>query len=104
MIKYASFLRAINFGGKNLIKMDLLKQKFGAAECINVLTYFESGNILFESNIANEKSLAQRILEQFHHILSKDINTYLRSIEEFEKNIWNNPFRKLKNTELFFIF
>ncbi len=51
------FLRAINVGGKNLIKMLDLKQIFESAGMKNILTYIQSGNVIFESNTSDKKIL-----------------------------------------------
>ena len=50
MAKYIALLRGINISGKNIIKMDALKQLFQKLKFENVQTYIQSGNVIFESN------------------------------------------------------
>lgn len=96
MIKYIAFLRAINVGGKNLIKMEELKKQFISIGCKNVSTYIQSGNVLFESEISEEKLLVNQIEKRLHKKLSKDALVYLRKIEDLESIIKIDPFQKIK--------
>jgi uncharacterized protein (DUF1697 family) len=49
---YVALLRGINVGGKNLIKMPTLKACFEEHGFERVATYIQSGNVLFESDLA----------------------------------------------------
>lgn len=49
MIKYIALLRGINVGGKNKIEMPQLKTAFQKQGFENVVTYINSGNVIFES-------------------------------------------------------
>jgi uncharacterized protein (DUF1697 family) len=49
---YVALLRGINVGGKNLIKMPALKACFEEHGFERVTTYIQSGNVLFESDLA----------------------------------------------------
>lgn len=72
---YVALLRGINIGGRSKVEMPRLKQVFEAAGCQNVVTYINSGNIIFsderlaaalvpllEKAILNEFGLAVRIV------------------------------------------
>jgi len=50
MIQYIALLRGINMGGKNKISMTKLKSAFEKHGFKDVITYINSGNILFESD------------------------------------------------------
>lgn len=63
-MKHIAFLRGINVGGKNKIPMSELKSYFEELEFKNVLTYINSGNVIFDSEAAADK-------------VSKQINTAL---------------------------
>jgi uncharacterized protein (DUF1697 family) len=47
-MKYVAFLRGINVGGKAKVEMPRLKQAFEKAGAADVLTYINSGNVIFE--------------------------------------------------------
>ena len=46
---YVALLRGINVGGKNLIKMPALKASFEEGGFEDVVTYIQSGNVLFRA-------------------------------------------------------
>lgn len=50
MGRYIALLRGINVGGKNKISMPALKSAFEQAGFSDVLTYINSGNIIFSSD------------------------------------------------------
>lgn len=50
-MKYAALLRGINVGGKNVVKMDDIKQLFLNLGLLKIKTYIQSGNVVFETNI-----------------------------------------------------
>lgn len=59
MEQYIAFLRGINVGGKNKISMPELKEVFEQNGFNNVVTYINSGNIIFSSDIDDEKKLKE---------------------------------------------
>lgn len=73
MNKFICLLRGINVSGKNIIKMDALKQAFIDLDLDNVKTYIQSGNIIFTSKFSNECDL--------EILINKKIN------QEFNLNI-----------------
>ncbi|MCX6732130.1 MAG: DUF1697 domain-containing protein [Candidatus Roizmanbacteria bacterium] len=66
-ITYIAFLRGINVGGNNIIKMTLLKETFERCGYKNVSTYIQSGNVIFES----EEKNTQKITNDLENELSK---------------------------------
>jgi uncharacterized protein (DUF1697 family) len=68
IIQYLVLLRGINVGGKNVVKMADLKAAFEALGFSNVITYIQSGNVLFQSaekdkallTVTIEKGLSKR--------------------------------------------
>lgn len=59
MKKYIAFLRGINVGGKNKVSMQELKELFVQNGFQDVVTYINSGNIIFCSDIDDEKKLKE---------------------------------------------
>lgn len=53
-MKYIALLRGINAGKNRRVEMKKLKLVFEAADCINVSTYINSGNVIFESDVAQD--------------------------------------------------
>jgi uncharacterized protein (DUF1697 family) len=60
-IQYLALLRGINVGGKNIIKMVDLKACFESMGLLNVVTYIQSGNVLFQSDEKDKKVLTDKI-------------------------------------------
>ena len=60
-LKYLALLRGINVGGKNILPKKLLVQAFLDLEYSNILTYIQSGNILFRSKETDLKRHAKNI-------------------------------------------
>ncbi len=69
MVKYIAFLRGINVGGNNKIAMSELKDVFKQSGFHDVVTYINSGNIIFSSLETDEIKLREiceaMILEKF---------------------------------------
>lgn len=57
MGKYIILLRGINVGGKNKVSMFRLKELFEQIGHKDVITYINSGNIFFSSDITDEMKL-----------------------------------------------
>ena len=60
MAIYVALLRGINVGGKNMIGMPALKESFEADGFEDVVTYIQSGNVLFRGT-GSGAALATRI-------------------------------------------
>lgn len=61
LTRHLALLRGINVGGNNIIKMADLKACFEEMGFINVVTYIQSGNVLFDSNETDPLKLTQQI-------------------------------------------
>ncbi|CAG0938147.1 hypothetical protein BROC_00117 [Candidatus Brocadiaceae bacterium] len=61
MNQYLALLRGINVGGKNIIKMADLKASFEEMGFSNVVTYIQSGNVLFLSEEKDKTLLITKI-------------------------------------------
>lgn len=92
IMKYAAFLRGINVGGKNKVKMETLREVCGTLGFENVKTYINSGNVIFENAESDDKKLAERIEKAIEKEFSLSIRVMVRSIAEIEEIIKNNPF------------
>jgi uncharacterized protein (DUF1697 family) len=74
MTKYVALLRGINVGGKNIIKMNALQKAVEACGYKNVLTFIQSGNVMFdaqEKNIQNVTVTLEKALSKVFNYQSK---------------------------------
>ena len=92
MTKYVAFLRGVNVVGKNKVKMETLREMFAAHGFENVKTYINSGNVIFETAEADDKKLAAKIEKAIEKEFSLNIRVMVRTIDEIEDIIKNNPF------------
>jgi uncharacterized protein (DUF1697 family) len=60
-IQYLTLLRGINVGGKNIIKMTDLKASFENMGFADVISYIQSGNVLFKSRKNDINKLTNKI-------------------------------------------
>lgn len=91
-MKYVAFLRGINVGGHNKIKMETLREMFAALGYKNVKTYINSGNVIFETIEADDNALAAKVEQAIQAEFSLNIKVMVRTISEIKGIIKNNPF------------
>ncbi len=59
--QYLALLRGINVGGNNIIKMVYLKACFENMGLTDVVTYIQSGNVIFKSSEKDKAKLTKKI-------------------------------------------
>jgi uncharacterized protein (DUF1697 family) len=74
--RYLALLRGINVGGKNIIKMIELKTCFEKMGFTGVVTYIQSGNVIFSSDKQDINNIEAFIEE----VLSKTFNYHSRVV------------------------
>ena len=92
--KWMILLRAVNVSGKNIIKMEKLRELLGKAGFKNVKTYIQSGNIVLESDIDNPDTLAKNIENLIETNFGYQVPAIVRSEEVYSALIKNNPFKE----------
>ena len=92
MKRYAALLRGINVSGQKLIKMEALKAIFEDAGFKYVVTYIQSGNVLFDAKGADTSMLREKIEKMLHKALGYEVATIVRSVDEIKETIAANPF------------
>jgi len=90
-IEYLALLRGINVGGNNIIRMDDLKKIFINIGFTNVITYIQSGNIIFKYNKKNKAKLIAKIHKALYEKLNNKIDIALLTYEEIKEIIENKP-------------
>jgi uncharacterized protein (DUF1697 family) len=60
-IQYLALLRGINVGGNNIIKMTDLKACFETMGFTDVITFIQSGNVLFKSAEKDQAKLTKKV-------------------------------------------
>jgi uncharacterized protein (DUF1697 family) len=99
MITYICILRGINVGASRSIKMEALRQLMSELGCLNVKTYIQSGNVVFQSEATDENLLAQNIGETITAKFGFDVPVLVRNVAEWSEILAKNPFLQDKNKE-----
>lgn len=79
--RYVALLRGINVGGNNIIKMSDLKACFEEMGFIDVVTYIQSGNVLFSVKQLNKQILVDTIEEKLSERFTYQSRIALISID-----------------------
>jgi len=90
MTRYVALLRGINVGGKNLIGMPALKSCFEAQGFADVVTYIQSGNVLFASK-EKGSALVPRIESKLSKEFGYAARVVLRSRPELRRVVDGAP-------------
>jgi uncharacterized protein (DUF1697 family) len=88
VIAYAALLRGINVGGKNKVPMPQLKELFEGLGHADVVTYIQSGNVVFRAASADARAIEERIADVF----GLDVSVVLRTGAELSAAAAANPF------------
>lgn len=83
-MKYIALLRGINVGGNRKVEMKRLKNLFESMGYANVVTYLNSGNVIFESSIKQE-TLQKEIPKRLKNEFGFEIRTLVKSEKEIKK-------------------
>ncbi len=90
-MKYAVLFRGINVGGKNIVRMNDLKQLLLNLELRNIQTYVQSGNAVLESDL-DECALENKIYDGFIKRFGFQSSVIIRNIDEMQSLIARLPF------------
>jgi len=106
-MRYIALLRGINVGGKNMIKMETLRATFESLGFENVVSYINSGNLAFDTHVADDLKLAGAIHDAIQSEFGFNISVMVRTTAEIEQIIADNPFdgqfESHKDVHVFFL-
>jgi uncharacterized protein (DUF1697 family) len=91
MKKYILLLRGINVGGNNKISMKELKQAMEQRGYQDVVTYINSGNIIFSSENPNQLLLKQNLESLLLEVFKLDLTVTVIAFEELSEAVQNAP-------------
>lgn len=102
MRTYIALLRGVNVGGKRL-NMAELKQSLVSVGLASVVTYLNSGNISFKSNIS-EAQLKSLIEDQIQKDFGLSVKTLVISLNKLKEVLSANPFKPLAEEHSYVLF
>jgi uncharacterized protein (DUF1697 family) len=100
MTTYISILRGVNVGGVRKIKMDDLKKLYEELGFDKVITYIQSGNVIFKSedHLSNEKA-ALIICNALFRKYGYEVPVLVRTTEEMQNTLISNSFLNDKDLD-----
>jgi len=88
---YTALLRGINVGGNNKVDMKILKKSFEHAGMKNVVTYINSGNIIFTTAGHSKNEIAQILEAAILETFGLQIKVLVLSLEDMNKVMSSLP-------------
>ena len=92
---YVAFLRAVNVGGKGLLRMTDLVEACGAAGCRNVRTVQAAGNVIFDAPPVRLPAIIRRMQQHVSALLGAPADITIRSVEDLQAILRAAPFGEL---------
>ena len=99
MTAFVSLFRGINVGGHHQIRMDDLKDMYESLGFKDVLSYIQSGNLVFTSDDADVARLQRQIEDGFEKNFGFHVEVIVRSSVELRDIIDKNPFQGQQSKE-----
>ena len=85
--------------GQKIIKMADLKKAYEKSGFQNVKTYVQSGNVIFQIAKAHPLKLSEKISETILKVFGFEVAVIVKTSEEMNQVIQNNPFLKEKQID-----
>jgi uncharacterized protein (DUF1697 family) len=99
MKTFISLLRGINVSGKNRIGMPDLKRLYESLGLVDLVTYIQSGNVVFDYAENEPAKIAKMIETGITKSFGCDVRVILRDKEGFNKILGSNPFLNQRKTD-----
>ena len=100
MTTYVSLFRGINVGGNHQVNMAALKVMHESMGLQHVLTYIQSGNVVFHSAEVDVVQLQRQIEASFEQQFGFHSDVFVRTLVEFNEIIERNPFQDQPGKDL----
>ena len=98
MKPWIALLRGINVGGKHVLPMKNLVSLLEDLHCQNVMTYIQSGNVVFKSEERDDTQLSGRIRDEINRRCGFEPAILLLQLQDMEQIIEENPFPRSEST------
>jgi uncharacterized protein (DUF1697 family) len=90
--RFVALLRAVNVGGKGLVRKDALRDAFARAGGRNVTTFIASGNVLFDARPARVDAIVAAARRRLRAVLGAEPVVMVRSAREMAALLRRGPF------------
>ncbi len=103
MYTYIALLRGINVNGQKMMSMEKLHVLFEDIGLTGVVTYIQSGNVVFQSGKVLHFVLEKKIKVAIQDIFGFSVPVMVKTKEEWEEIISRNPFVEKKGIDESFL-
>jgi uncharacterized protein (DUF1697 family) len=100
MNRYISLLRGINVSGQKTIRMTDLLTLYQSLGFEKVVTYLQSGNVVFHSPVKDCPALAARIEQSIEREFGFTVPVLVHEAGRFREILENNPFINQRNADI----
>jgi len=100
MPKYIALLRGINVGGHKKIKMTELKILFQELSFSEVVSYIQSGNVIFMCNETNILKLEHQIEQAIEKAFGFQVPVMVLTNSKLQKIVSENPFKPFDEDDI----
>ncbi len=90
--EYLALLRGVNVGGKNKVPMKELVKIFEEAGCKDVLSFIQSGNVMFNAPARLAKTIPERVEFEIEARFGCRTPVVSRNLKELSAVVPGNPF------------
>jgi uncharacterized protein (DUF1697 family) len=91
MTVFVGLLRAVNAGGRKRLEMDALRKSFEALGLTDVVSYLQSGNVVFSSTQEDSHALADALEARLAADFGHEMNVLVLPAKEFDEIVRANP-------------
>ena len=92
MKTYIALFRGINIGGKHILPMKELAVLLEKLGLVNVKTYIQSGNVVFQSKTLNTSTLADKISAVINKKYGFAPHVFVLQLRDIKRAVVSNPF------------
>ncbi len=89
---YVALIRAINVGGNSPVRMSDLRKRFESLGLQGVVTYIQSGNVVFSTEEKDKDRLSRTIEAGLSDLMGRGVKVFLLTPQKLEKAAAENPF------------
>jgi uncharacterized protein (DUF1697 family) len=97
---FISMLQGINVGGQKRLSMDVLREIYQGLGFTDVLTYAQSGNVIFSTSQQETTSLTEKIEAAIAQACGFSVRVFTRLPADMERILVGNPYVNGRNEDL----
>jgi uncharacterized protein (DUF1697 family) len=102
--RLVALLRGINVGGKGKLPMATVRAVFEAAGASDVVTYIQSGNVVFSHRAGSLATLERNLEDALAREAGFSVPVMLRTAAEIAAVVANNPYPNAQPKQLHVVF